>query len=119
MSILSRVFDDGMLFRIRQLGQRPGMRVLAVSIGSVLLALLAARGGAYIDADIKLELASGAVDDLLHIVVSSMLAVTTFSVGIIISAMGRAASNATPRATQLLVVDRTAQNALSIFVIVA
>ena len=56
------------------------------------------------------------MDDLLHIVASSMLAVTTFSVGIIVSALGRASSNATPRATQLLIADRTAQNALSIFV---
>lgn len=116
MSILSRLVGDGMLFRLHELSRKPGLRVLAFSLGSVTLALLAARIGPYIEADIKLELASGAVDDLLHIVATSMLAVTTFSVGIIVSALGRAGSNATPRATQLLVADPRAQNALSVFV---
>ena len=116
MSVRSKLVDSGAVFRLREVTRKPGFAVAAFSLGSLLLAVMAARVGSYIDADLKLELASGSVGDLLHIVASSMLAVTTFSIGTIVSALGRAASNITPRATQLLVADRTAQNALSIFV---
>lgn len=116
MSVFSKFVDSGAVFRLRELTRKPGFAVAAFSFGSLVLVVLAAQVGTYIGADLKLELASGSVGDLLHIVASSMLAVTTFSIGTIVSALGRAASNLTPRATQLLVADRTAQNALSIFV---
>lgn len=45
-----------------------------------------------------------------------MLAVTIFSVSIIVGAYGSAAANATPRATRLLEEDRTAQTAVSVFI---
>ena len=50
---------------------------------ALLLALLAARGGRHVHADITQGLASRAVDELLHIVASTMLAVANFPVGII------------------------------------
>ncbi len=53
---------------------------------------------------------------LLQILASSMLAVTTFSVSIMVSVMGAAATGATPRATELLKADRTSQMVLATFV---
>ncbi len=60
-------------------------------------------------------LAQGAVQSVLEVLASSMLAVTTFSLTAMISAYGSAARGTTPRATQLLIADRTSQNALSTF----
>ncbi|MFK7868600.1 MAG: DUF2254 domain-containing protein [Roseobacter sp.] len=56
-----------------------------------------------------------AVDQLLEIMASSMLAVTTFSLSVAVSAFTAAAQSATPRATTLLQEDPTTQNVLSTF----
>jgi uncharacterized membrane protein len=56
------------------------------------------------------------VDDLLDVLASSLLAVAIFSLGIMVSSLQAAASAATPRARPLLMQDRTAQNAISVFI---
>jgi uncharacterized membrane protein len=57
----------------------------------------------------------GAVDATLTILASSMLSVTTFSLGIMLTAFSGASSSVTPRATDLLQQDRTTQRVLSTF----
>lgn len=64
----------------------------------------------------SLEMGSEAVDNILTILASSMLAVTTFSLTTLTSALGDATSNASPRATRLLMQDGVTQNVLSTFV---
>lgn len=56
-----------------------------------------------------------AIEGLLTILSSSMLAVTTFSLGIMTSAYGAASNSVTPRATSLLLADTTTQSVLSVF----
>lgn len=58
---------------------------------------------------------AAAVGDVLDVLASSMLAVTTFSLSVAVSAFAAAASNATPRATALLQQDHTTQNVLATF----
>ena len=58
---------------------------------------------------------ASAVESLLNVLASSLLSVTTFTLGAMVSAYNSAA-NATPRATPLLISDRTSQNVLSTFV---
>jgi len=58
---------------------------------------------------------AAAVGDVLDVLASSMLAVTTFSLSVAVSAFAAAASNATPRATALLQRDHTTQNVLATF----
>jgi uncharacterized membrane protein len=58
---------------------------------------------------------AGSVEQILGILASSMLAVTTFSLSIAVSAFAAAASSATPRATALLQEDPTTQNVLATF----
>ncbi len=55
------------------------------------------------------------VDDLLNIIASSMLAVSTFSLSIMIAAFSSVAGNATPRATELIIADGTTRTAISSF----
>lgn len=55
------------------------------------------------------------LNNILNILATSMLAVTTFSLNIMVSAYSAASASVTPRATKLLIEDSTTQNALSTF----
>lgn len=69
----------------------------------------------YIPEDISRKVGADSVDRILQIIATSMLAVTTFSLSTMVAAYSAATSNVTPRSTQLLLEDRVAQNALSVF----
>ena len=62
------------------------------------------------------RIATDTVERILDILASSMLAVTTFSLNVMVTAYGSATSNVTPRATKLLRQDSTTQNALGAFI---
>jgi len=55
------------------------------------------------------------IDDLLTVIASSMLAVATFSLGILVSALSSSATTATPRATELLMGDDDTRGVIGIF----
>lgn len=99
----------------RLLLRRIWFRAALFSIFSVALALLAAFVAPFVPYEISTKIGSDAVDNILAILASSMLAVTTFSLTIMVSAFSGASSTITPRAAQLLAQDTTAQNALSTF----
>ena len=65
---------------------------------------------------ISAEVGADAVEDILKIIASSMLAVATFSLSTMVAAFAATTSTTTPRAAQLLIEDRTAQNAIASFV---
>lgn len=65
--------------------------------------------------DLATKIGADALDSILTIIASSMLTVTTFSLGIMVSAYGAASSNVTPRALQILMRDTTTQNSLATF----
>lgn len=92
--------------------------VKASLIGSLGLAaaLLASLADNFTDWQPPLDMTAAAVNNLLSIMASSMLAVTTFSLSVMTSAYGAATSNVTPRATRLLMEDGTTQGVLSVFV---
>lgn len=100
---------------VRLLLRRIWFRAALFSVSAVALALLAAVVAPFIPYDIGVKVGADAVDNILGILASSMLAVTTFSLTAMVSAFSAANSTITPRATQLLVEDSTAQNALSTF----
>lgn len=85
----------------------------ALGVAAALVALLTDR---LVPWDLPFNIGSDAVDSILSIIASSMLAVTTFSLSVMTSAFGAATSNVTPRATKLLMHDRISQNVLSTFV---
>lgn len=101
---------------LRRLAKRLWFRASLFSILGVLTALLALAIKQYIPGGLSAKIGSDAVDNILGIIASSMLAVTTFSLSTMVSAYGSATSNVTPRATPLLVEDSTTQNALATFV---
>lgn len=79
-------------------------------------AIIAALAEPYIPWDLPATIGAEAVDNILNIIASSMLAVTTFSLSIMVAAYASATSNVTPRATRLLMEDRVTQNVLSTFI---
>lgn len=111
-----RWVQSGWAMRLREQLRKMWVRVSLYSVAGIALALIAQFVGPYLPYIPKIDLASGSVGSLLNIIASSMLAVTTFSMSIIVSAYSSATSNATPRATRLLEEDRVAQTAVSIFI---
>jgi uncharacterized membrane protein len=81
----------------------------------VITALIGVTAEQVLPEDIPDWVGSSAVASVLNILASSMLAVTTFSLGVMVSAYSAATTNVTPRATRLLISDTTSQNALSTF----
>ncbi|MDQ3075408.1 MAG: DUF2254 domain-containing protein [Pseudomonadota bacterium] len=90
-------------------------RAALISLLSIALALVSAWLAPLMPYDLSLKVGAQAADNILTILASSMLAVTTFSMAAMVSAFNGAAANVSPRAVQLLIEDKTAQNALSTF----
>ncbi len=99
-----------------QLTRRLWVRATLIGALGILAAILAAVVERYIPWEMPWSIGADAVDSLLSIIASSMLAVTTFSLSIMVSAYGSATNSVTPRATKLLIEDRLTQTVLSTFV---
>lgn len=83
---------------------------------AIITALVSILFKSMIPEDLSVKVGAEAVDNILNILASSMLAVTTFSLSIMVSAYGSATTNVTPRATRLVVEDVTTQNVLATFI---
>ena len=92
------------------------VRVVLYAVLGVVAAIAASLATRYLPWSLPLDISSDAIDSLLTVISSSMLAVTTFSVGALTSAYAGATSNGTPRATTLLAEDPVVQSALATFV---
>ncbi|MCR0982361.1 DUF2254 domain-containing protein [Roseomonas populi] len=91
------------------------VRAALYCTGGVLAALLAWRFQFLVPEDFALRVGADAVGNVLGILASSMLTVTTFSLTVLVNALGSASSGVTPRATTLWSEDRRAHNALATF----
>jgi uncharacterized membrane protein len=100
---------------LRQLTRRMWIRASLFCVFGVGLALIGALVGPAFSYDFATKLGSKSVDEILNVLASSMLAVTTFSLTAMVSAYSGAATSVTPRAVQLLIDDSTSQNALATF----
>lgn len=103
-------------YHIQNLLKQIWVQATLYSLLGVSAAFAARLFGFLVPDDLAKVLGGDAVDKLLSIMATSMLAVTTFSLSVMVLAYNQAASGATPRATKLLVEDRTAQTALSSFI---
>ncbi len=90
-------------------------RAAVISLLSVLLVLASEAIATLIPYELSLKIGGDAVEAILKILASSMLVVAIFSLTAMVTAFSTAAQHVTPRATQLLVQDKTAQNAFSTF----
>ncbi|MCC8180716.1 MAG: DUF2254 domain-containing protein [Planctomycetes bacterium] len=107
------------MFKLRvfftDLGKHIWPRVTFYAILSVATALLAVVVRDRIPDTLEITIDANTVMSILQIIASSMLAITTFSLTIMVSAYSSATTTVTPRATQLVMADRTTQNVLATF----
>ncbi len=108
--------DSKLGLYLRRLIKSMWFRASAFSALAVVAALVSIFGERYVPPGLSTSIGADALDHILGILASTMLTVTTFSLGIAVSAYNSAASAATPRATNLLIEDTTTQNVLSTFV---
>ncbi|MBS0122941.1 DUF2254 domain-containing protein [Thetidibacter halocola] len=103
------------LRRLRQLSRRIHVRVILLAI----LALLALAGamafGHMIPADLGRVVGADAVDAILQTLASSMLAVTIFSLTVMVTALNNAAAQWTPRSHLVLREDAVTHSVLANF----
>lgn len=104
------------LWLLSQQAKRIWFRASLFSVLAVVTALIAIVVSPYIPGDLPTKIGADAVDNILGIIASSMLAVTTFSLSTMVSAFTAATSNVTPRATRLVMEDTTTQNVLATFI---
>lgn len=83
---------------------------------AVLLALAAAGVNAWVPEGLLPDIDTDTIDSLLTVIASSMLSVTTFSLGIMLSAFASATNGASPRATELVMGDDGTRTAISSFI---
>ena len=102
-------------FTILALAKKIWPKVTAYALLGVLSALVAVIFKGYIPEELSKIVGAETAGNILTILASSMLAVTTFSLSTMVSAYGAATTNVTPRATRLITEDKTTQNALSTF----
>lgn len=91
-------------------------RATVFTIAGIVLAMSAPLLSGLIPEGLSNAFGNDAAGTLLQILASSMLAVTTFSLTTMVSAYSTATQIGTPRSIQLLIADRTSQNALSTYV---
>jgi uncharacterized membrane protein len=103
------------LWQVVRLSRQLWVRATLYCVAGIATALVAAVVGPAIPERLTQSFGADAVDPILTIIASSMLAVTTFSLSTLVAASAAAASSASPRATTLLLEDTTAQRALSTF----
>lgn len=92
------------------------MRASLFAVLGVLTALISVLVAPFIPVELSDKIGADAVGNILNILASSMLAVTTFSLSVVVASLSAATQNVTPRATLLLMQDNTSQTVLSTFV---
>lgn len=100
---------------LRRLGQSLSVRAGLYCVGAIAAALVAVMASPYVPDEAAELLGGNAVDQILRILASSMLAVVTFSLSTLVASYAAAAASAPARATGLIMKDKRAQNALSTF----
>lgn len=112
--------QDTGVFRLRIWLSDPANRVwLAPAVAVVLGVGLSL--GAWLLNDVAApdavpDVTADSLDTMLSILASSMLAVATFSLGIMVSAFTAASTSATPRATELVMRDESTRTAIGAFI---
>ena len=101
---------------LSQLTRTLWIRAALFALLAVVTALIAIPAQSIINTPLPLNIGADAVGQILNILASSMLAVTTFSLSVMVAAYSAASNGATPRATKLVQQDTTTQNVLATFI---
>ncbi|MEO3385085.1 DUF2254 domain-containing protein [Mesorhizobium sp. CAU 1741] len=103
-------------WHLKRLTRKLWLRAALISLLAVAAALGSLVVSPLLPPGLSAQIGADAVDNILNIIATSMLTVTTFSLSTMVAAYAAATSNVTPRATRLLIEDTTTQNVLATFV---
>ncbi|MBO6718394.1 MAG: DUF2254 domain-containing protein [Rhizobiaceae bacterium] len=103
-------------WQLGRLTRKLWLRATLISLLAVGAALMSLLISPYLPIGLSAKIGADAVDRILNIIATSMLAVTTFSLSTMVAAYSAATTNVTPRATKLLIEDKTTLNVLATFV---
>lgn len=108
---------QNIVFALNRLKEKLWLRPLIFCVLSVFGALLAsiADSNRYLN-EIVPQIKTESLEQLLSTISGSMLVISIFAVGSMISAFSAASSTATPRSFKLITADDVSQNALSVFI---
>ncbi|WP_137700613.1 DUF2254 domain-containing protein [Marimonas lutisalis] len=102
--------------RVRLLFRKLWLRVAAISLLGVVAVLAAKLIGPFLPPSLALWIGANSVDQLLDILSGSMLAVTTFSLSVMVSVHRSISAQWTPRAHRIQLRDRSTQMVLATFI---
>ncbi len=103
-------------WQLLQLSRKLWVRTVAFAALSLVSAIVAVLFQDLIPPELSDIIGAGAAENILTILASSMLTVTTFSLSVMIAAFSASTNSVSPRATRLLMEDTTTHNALATFV---
>jgi uncharacterized membrane protein len=107
---------DKWQYILGRLSKRMWFRASLYCALAVLTALVGAVVQPVLPPGLAGRIGADSVGNILSILATTMLAVTTFSLSTMVSAYGTASQSATPRAAKLLIEDNGAQGALATFI---
>jgi uncharacterized membrane protein len=107
---------QNILFALNRLNEKLWFRPLIFCVLSVFGALLAQISDDSNLYEIVPEIKTESLEQLLSTISGSMLVISIFAVGSMISAFSAASNTATPRSFKLIIADDVSQNALSVFI---
>ncbi len=103
------------LWKLIQLSRKIWVRTTLIALLAVVAVAASSFLGRFIPDEIADRLGVEAVLPVLNVLASSMLAVVTFSLSVMVSSFQAASSQVTPRAHRLLLEDTTTQTVLATF----
>ncbi|MFT5251095.1 MAG: putative membrane protein [Flavobacteriales bacterium] len=101
---------------IKRVKEKLWFRPLVFCILSIIGALIAQLADSTILHELVPEIKTESLSELLNNISASMLVISIFAVGSMISAFSAASNTATPRSFQLTIADDVSKNALSVFI---
>jgi uncharacterized membrane protein len=101
---------------LRQAAQRLWLTVVLYVLAAFVSILLGAALSPLVPDGFRTLISADAVDRVLGILASSMLAVTTFSLATMVTAHGTVTSSTSPRATTLVLDNEVTRHALGVFI---
>ncbi|MGB5558667.1 MAG: DUF2254 family protein, partial [Paracoccaceae bacterium] len=111
----SVAFLSKTVYRLQRMSRRLWIRSALIALLALVSAVLSPLLSPLVPDGMAAKLGADPVLRILQILASSMLAVTTFSLSVMVSARQSASSQATPRAHQLLLEDHITQTVLATF----
>lgn len=102
-------------YLLRELRSSLWIKPSIMGAAAVTWVTLSYKGGELLPDEMKVEVEREILINLLGIMASTMLTVATFSVAAMVSAFAAVSTTATPRATRIVMQDKSAQNSLTAF----